>query len=118
MQEAVATDNRSAAQELSIRIGIATGDATLEDGDLFGRPVIEAAENPMALWIELLGQCQDAYKKQDEAMIGRFYDYARWCWQSRIDDVVTAVACAFYEHLPRTRLYGETCHADWSSRFQ
>ena len=43
MQEAVATDNRSAAQELSIRIGIATGDATLEDGDLFGRPVIEAA---------------------------------------------------------------------------
>jgi hypothetical protein len=66
------------------------------------RQVIEAAENPMALWIELFGECQDAYKKQDDDLIRRFYDYARWCWQSRIDDVVNAVACAFYEHLPTT----------------
>jgi len=66
------------------------------------RRVIEAADNPMALWIDLLGECQDAYKKQDEDLIPRFYDYARWCWQSRIDDVVSAVACAFYEHLPTT----------------
>ncbi len=66
------------------------------------RQVIEAAENPMALWIELLGECQDAYKKQGDDLIRRFYDYARWCWQSRIDDVVNAVACAFYEHLPTT----------------
>jgi hypothetical protein len=63
---------------------------------------IEAAENPMALWIELHGACKDAYKKSDEDLIRRFYDYARWCWQSRIGDVVNAVACAFYEHLPTT----------------
>jgi hypothetical protein len=56
----------------------------------------------MALWIELLSECQEAYQKQDEDLIGRFYDYARWCWESKIGDVVNAVACAFYEHLPTT----------------
>ena len=66
------------------------------------REVIEAAENPMALWIELHSKCQDAHQQQDEDLIRRFYDYARWCWQSQIDDVVSAVACAFYEHLPTT----------------
>jgi hypothetical protein len=66
------------------------------------RQMIEGAENPMALWIELHGLCQDACKKQDEDLIRCFYDYARWCWQSRIDDVVNAVVCAFYEHLPTT----------------
>jgi hypothetical protein len=64
--------------------------------------VIEAAENPMALWIELFGKCQDAYEKQSDDLIRRLYDYARWYWLSRIDDVVSAVACAFYEHLPKT----------------
>jgi hypothetical protein len=54
----------------------------------------------MALWIELLDECEGAYKKQNEDLIRRFYDYARWCWQSGIYDVVNAVACAFYEHLP------------------
>jgi hypothetical protein len=66
------------------------------------RRIIEAADNPMALWIELRGACDDAYAKQDEDLIRRFYDFARWCWRSRIDDVVNAVACAFYEHLPTT----------------
>jgi hypothetical protein len=45
------------------------------------RRVIEAAENPMALWIELLDECGGAYKEQNEDLIRRFYDYARWCWQ-------------------------------------
>jgi len=66
------------------------------------RQVIESAETPMALWIELLGECEDAYKKSDENLIRRFYDFARWCWQSPRADVRTAVACAFYEHLPTT----------------
>ena len=66
------------------------------------RRVIEAADNSMALWIELLGECQDAYRKQDEGLIRRFYEFARWCWQSPSADVRTAVACAFYEHLPTT----------------
>jgi len=66
------------------------------------RKVIEAADNPMALWIELLYACEDAYKQPDEDLIRRFYDFARWCWQSPSADARTAVACAFYEHLPTT----------------
>ena len=66
------------------------------------RQVIESAENPMALWIELLSACEDATKKGDEDLIRRFYEFARWCWKSPSDDVRTAVACAFYEHLPTT----------------
>lgn len=66
------------------------------------RKVIESADNPMALWIELLGECEDACRKQAEDLIRRFYDFARWCWQSPSADVRTAVACAFYEHLPTT----------------
>ena len=64
------------------------------------RKVIESADNPMALWIELLGECEVAYRNQVEDLIRRFYDFARWCWQSPSADVRTAVACAFYEHLP------------------
>src|SRR2546421_11738239 len=56
----------------------------------------------MALWIELLGECANAYKKQDENLIRRFYEFARWCWKSPSGDVRTAVACVFYEHLPTT----------------
>jgi hypothetical protein len=56
----------------------------------------------MALWIDLLGECQAAYEKKDEHLIRRFYEFARWCWQSPSTDVRTAVACAFYEHLPTT----------------
>ena len=66
------------------------------------RRTIEAADNAMALWIELLYACTDACEKQEEDLTRRFYDYARWCWQSGIDDVVNAVACAFYEHVPTT----------------
>ncbi len=64
------------------------------------RRIIQAADNPMALWIDLSCACEDAYKKQDEDLVRRFYDFARWCWKSPSDDVRTAVACGFYEHLP------------------
>ena len=66
------------------------------------RRIAETAENPMAFWIELSGACVDASARQDEDLIRRFYEYARWCWKSPSDDVRTAVACAFYEHLPTT----------------
>ena len=56
----------------------------------------------MALWIDLLSECEAACMRQDEDLVRRFYDYARWCWHSRIDDAINAVACAFYEHLPVT----------------
>jgi hypothetical protein len=64
------------------------------------RVIIEAADNPMALWIELLWPCENAHHEQNEEAIRRFYQFAQLCWQSPDADVRTAVACAFYEHLP------------------
>lgn len=66
------------------------------------RRIVEAAENPMALWIKLFRVCEKAYMKPDEDLIHRFYDFAHWCWNSPSADVRTAVAFAFYEHLPTT----------------
>ncbi|MGZ8939277.1 MAG: DUF7674 family protein [Limisphaerales bacterium] len=64
------------------------------------RRIAEEAENPMALWIELLSACEEAYANNNEDLIRRFYEFARWCWKSPSDEVRSAVACAFYEHLP------------------
>jgi len=57
--------------------------------------------------------CANDDEKQNEDLIRRFYNYAQWCWQSRIDDVVNSVACAFYEHLPTTPVFRQ----DMSRRF-
>jgi CheY-like chemotaxis protein len=43
MQRAVAARNRRAQQRLGVRIGVSVGDATVEDGDYFGGPVVESA---------------------------------------------------------------------------
>ena len=43
MQQNVERHNRNATEPLGIRIGLSTGDATQEDGDYFGDPVVEAA---------------------------------------------------------------------------
>jgi class 3 adenylate cyclase/tetratricopeptide (TPR) repeat protein len=43
MQQAIERHNSNGKEELGIRVGIATGDATEEDGDYFGEPVVEAA---------------------------------------------------------------------------
>ncbi|HET8929271.1 MAG TPA: AAA family ATPase [Acidimicrobiales bacterium] len=51
MQQAIESHNRRAQERLSIRVGIAVGEATLEDADYFGTPVIEAAR--------LCAQCDD-----------------------------------------------------------
>ena len=67
------------------------------------RRTIEADNNPMALWIELCSACERAHESGDESVGKGFYDFARWCWLSPNDDLRTAVACAFYEHLPRSR---------------
>lgn len=72
------------------------------------RDTIEAAENPMALWIEFELEFEEVYRAApvDDDLIRRFYDYARWCIQSpgengHLSDAGTAVVCAFYEHLPQ-----------------
>ncbi len=43
MQQAIEHHNSSGKEPLGIRVGVATGDATEEDGDYFGEPVVEAA---------------------------------------------------------------------------
>lgn len=43
MQQAVEFANRRAAEPLGMRVGIAFGDAEIENGDYFGPPVVEAA---------------------------------------------------------------------------
>ena len=43
MQQAIDRHNRSAPEPLAVRIGISGGEATLEDGDYFGDPVVEAS---------------------------------------------------------------------------
>jgi len=43
IQQALFRRNGSAEDQLAIRMGLALGDATREDGDYFGPPVVEAA---------------------------------------------------------------------------
>ena len=43
MQQAVEVRNRRSEQRLDVRIGVSLGEATVEDGDYFGEPVVEAA---------------------------------------------------------------------------
>lgn len=43
MQQAIERHNRSADEPLGVRIGMSTGEATEEDDDFFGDPVVEAA---------------------------------------------------------------------------
>lgn len=54
----------------------------------------------MSLWIELFSTCQQASQDRDQDLVERILGYAWWCWHSRNDAVVTAVACGFYENLP------------------
>jgi class 3 adenylate cyclase/tetratricopeptide (TPR) repeat protein len=43
MQQAVARHNEKGSELLAIRVGVSTGDATTEEGDYFGPPVVEAS---------------------------------------------------------------------------
>jgi class 3 adenylate cyclase/tetratricopeptide (TPR) repeat protein len=43
MQQAVEARNRRAEEQLGVRIGVSLGEATVEDGDYFGEPVVESA---------------------------------------------------------------------------
>jgi hypothetical protein len=82
----------------------------------------KVAENPMALWIELRLKFEDVYRAEipDDGLIRRFYHYVRWCMKSPgegkyLSDVGTAVAVAFYEHLPQTGVIRRDMHR-WLTR--
>ncbi len=72
------------------------------------RDLIEHADNPMALWIDLHIKFKEVYRAEtpDDGVIRRFYEYARWCLESPgardyLSEAGSAAACAFYEHLPQ-----------------
>ena len=78
--------------------------------------VVSEADNPMAMWIELRLSLDHAYEEQpkDEAVIQQIYGYAHWSFfASGNADLATAVACAFYEHLP----FEEATRQDLPKRF-
>ena len=43
MQQAVEQDNRRSAEPIGLRVAMSCGEATVEDGDYFGDPVVEAS---------------------------------------------------------------------------
>jgi class 3 adenylate cyclase len=43
MQQAIEARNRRVEEQLGVRIGLSLGEATLQDGDYFGEPVVESA---------------------------------------------------------------------------
>lgn len=65
------------------------------------RSLIEQASSPMSLWIDLWLAFEDAFSKGNSERLSKILGYARSCWSSPGDDVVTAVMCGFFEHLPR-----------------
>ncbi|WP_266156916.1 hypothetical protein [Dyella silvatica] len=73
------------------------------------RQAIEGSDTPMVLWIELVLRFEDAFVANDQRLLGRFLEYAAWCMSDAAGRLPsqssTAVACAFYEHLPTHREY-------------
>ena len=65
------------------------------------KPILLKAENPMSLWIELEFCLDDAYEEQNRLLIQQIYNYAHWSYfEAQDKELVQAVGCAFYEHLP------------------
>jgi hypothetical protein len=66
--------------------------------------LIEGAESPMSLWIELHLEFEDAIGVKNDERTHRILRYAAWCCSDRSgalpNDTSTVAACAFYEHLP------------------
>ena len=73
------------------------------------RSLIESARNPMSLWIELSCKFREAVERQNHDLIKRMLQYASWCFSREngqgSGDIINAVACAFYEHLPQNKQY-------------
>jgi hypothetical protein len=79
------------------------------------RQLIETAENPMAMWTELQCRFEDSYEKLGDDLIGRFYNYARWCLKSPHtqnveSDSQAAVLVSFFEHIVTHKCVREDFH--------
>lgn len=73
------------------------------------RKTIAKAENIMLLWIELHLAFDNAYREPaNDDLIARIYSYADWCLsaprsEDASHDPSTAVAVAFFEHIPQSK---------------
>jgi hypothetical protein len=71
------------------------------------RQVIEASDGPMALWIELHLEFDRAVEGSNVNLQSRILKFAAWCISADAgplpNDISTAAAVAFYEHLPQRR---------------
>jgi hypothetical protein len=58
-------------------------------------------DNPMMLWIELHAKFAQLCEQEPPALdvLRRFWGYAKWCMEQGHEDVLTAAALAFCEHL-------------------
>ena len=83
------------------------------------RKIIEAAETPMSMWIELHLRFDDAMRDYESDLVRRILHFANWCTSSDSgelpNDTSTAASVAFYEHLPVNRTYWRY-FASWFSR--
>ena len=67
--------------------------------------IVREAENPYALWIDLWCHFTEAYDSGSTDLVGRIYQYARWCCdqprgKTSADDLLTCVSVCFFEHIP------------------
>lgn len=73
------------------------------------RALIEQADRPMTLWIELADLFDAGVAAGNVDQARRLLDYAAWCFgegSGKVpNDTSTAVVCAFYEHLATNRQY-------------
>jgi hypothetical protein len=65
------------------------------------KSVVEHADSPMALWIELNLTAASAFEAQpiDDGTLRSIFAYARHCWGAPDGDVSTAVVVAFFENI-------------------
>ncbi len=63
------------------------------------RDLIQQADSPTALWIDVADRCHVAYENGEADLIDRIYAFADWCLASSNVDVASATAIGFYEHL-------------------
>ena len=67
------------------------------------RRKIEIADSPMALWVDLYLEFEDAVRDGKESLQRRFLKYAAWCISPAAGpsptDASTAAVCAFYESI-------------------
>ena len=71
----------------------------------------------MALWIELRLEFETAFRENNADKVNRILKYARWSWNTRNEDAVVAVNCAFFEHLPEDEKMREKI-PQWFSRLE